>query len=214
MDECPASVYLRGGRIERLGANACGVWWPGVSGAHHVVWDALSVRRVGSRTCGRVLPPSAGVPPCRRSGAGSSEGLHNQCCWCPSGVALFVQVSSHVSVDHGPCLAPPVLRGLGCRFRVSLRGDGINVRGRRCRRQAGGAKNFDRYHPVTLRRQEKTPRPARMQIEGSWITSTQQRRCDGGSRRTVPRSAWPSRWMPTQQREPRRRCRPSRRCPG
>jgi len=23
--ECPASVYLRGGRIERLGANACGV---------------------------------------------------------------------------------------------------------------------------------------------------------------------------------------------
>ena len=140
-----------------LACRAVRVWWPLLCGAQHVVWAALSVRRVDSRTCGRVLPPSAGVPPCRRSGAGSSEGLHNQCCWCPSGVALFVQVSSHVSVDHGPCLAPPVLRGLGCRFRVSLRGDGLNIGRWRGRRQAGWAKNFDRYRYVTLRRQEKPP---------------------------------------------------------
>ena len=154
--------------------RAVRVWWPLLCGAQHVVWAALSVRRVGSRTCGRVLPPSAGVPPCRRSGAGSSEGLHNQCCWCPSGVALFVQVSSHVSVDHGPCLAPPVLRGLGCRFRVSLRGDGINIGRWRCRRQAGGAKNFDRYRCVTLSRQEKPPDLHECRSGGSRITSTRR----------------------------------------
>ena len=61
-------------------------------------------------------------------------------------------------------------------FGPFVRGDGLNIRRWRCRRQAGGAKNLDRYRCVTLRRQEKTPRPARMQIRGSWITSTQQRR--------------------------------------
>lgn len=194
-----------------LACRAVRVWWPLLCGAQHVVWAALSVRRVGSRTCGRVLPPSAGVPPCRRSGAGSSEGLHNQCCWCPSG--CFSMVSGVFPRVRGSWSLPRLLLR-GCRFRVSLRGDGLNIGRRGGWRQAGGAKNLDRYHPVTLRRQEKTPRPAQMQIRGSWITSTQRRRCDGGSRQTVPRSAWQSRWTPSPPRVPRRRCRPSRRCPA
>ena len=132
-------------------------------------------------------------------------------CWCPSGgVSMVSGVFPRVRGSWS--LPRSLLRG--CRFRVSLRGDGINIGRWRCQRQAGGAKNFDRYRPVTLRRQEKTPRPARMQIRGSWITSTQQRRCGGGSRQTVPRSAWPSRWTPTRQRAPPHRCLRSRQCPA
>src|SRR5699024_7420800 len=106
-----------------------------------------------------------------------------------------------------PCPPVPV-------FGPFVRGDETKIGRRGWWRQAGGAKNFDRYRCVTLWRQEKTPRPARMQIRGCWVTSTQQRRYGGGSRQTAPHSAWPSRWTPTPQRVPRRRYLRSRRCPA
>ena len=74
-------------------------------------------------------------------------------------------------------VALPLFRLAGGPF---VRGDGLNVRGRRCWRQAGEAKNLDRYRPVTLRRQEKTPRPARMQIRGfgdRWLPNPASRFC-------------------------------------
>src|SRR5699024_561462 len=105
---------------------------------------------------------------------------------CASQIQWWTWVASSASsvgVPTGGCSSSP-----GAGSGPFVRGDGLNIGQRGGWRQAGGAKNFDRYRCVTLWRQEKTPRPARMQIRGCWVTSTQQRRYGGGSRQTAPHS--------------------------
>ena len=112
--------------------SGCGcVWWPGHSGARHVVWGVLSMQRFGSCMCGDVF--SALVPGC----VGSLALVRwSRCPLCDCEAAL------------------PLFRLAGGPF---VRGDEINVRRWRGRRQAGGARNFDRYRSVTPWRQEKPP---------------------------------------------------------
>src|SRR5699024_6676807 len=62
------------------------------------------------------------------------------------------------SGGHGlPPRLPPSAYQRAVVPRPFFRGDGLNIGQRGGWRQAGEAKNFDRYRSVTLRRQEKPP---------------------------------------------------------
>ena len=81
--------------------RAVRVWWPLLCGAQHVVWAALSPEPEQSGVLALVFPPECLGPALV---AESSAGLHNLFVQVPVRYAsLWFQVSSHVSVDHGPC---------------------------------------------------------------------------------------------------------------